>query len=72
MSIGFRLLGNEPSHFSQYQQQIPGCFYFLGVRNEAKGITSGWHTDRYDVDERCLAIGVRVMANVVVDYLGGN
>ena len=55
--------------FSLYQKVIPGFFYFLGVGNKAKGITAGWHTADYDVDEESLVIGVKVMANVLLDYL---
>lgn len=55
--------------FSQYQKVVPGFFYFLGVGNRAKGITAGWHTPNYDVDEESLVIGVKVMANVLLDYL---
>jgi amidohydrolase len=55
--------------FSYYQRQIPGFFYFLGVGNRAKGITAGWHTPEFDVDEKCLVVGVKVMSNVLLDYL---
>lgn len=55
--------------FSHYQKVIPGFFYFLGVGNKARGITAGWHTADYDVDEESLVIGVKVMANVLLDYL---
>jgi amidohydrolase len=55
--------------FSAYQKIIPGFFYFLGVGNKAKGITAMIHTPEYDVDEECLVIGVKVMANVLLDYL---
>ncbi len=55
--------------FSQYQKVVPGFFYFLGVGNRAKGITAGWHTANFDVDEESLVIGVKVMANVLLDYL---
>lgn len=55
--------------FSYFQKEMPGFFYFLGVRNEAKGIVHAVHTPEFDVDERCLPFGVNVMANVVLDYL---
>ena len=55
--------------FSQYQKVVPGFFYFLGVGNKAKGITAGWHTANFDVDEESLVIGVKVMTNVLLDYL---
>lgn len=55
--------------FSRFQQVIPGFFYFLGVGNPAKGITAMIHTPEFDVDEESLVVGVRVMGNVLLDYL---
>jgi len=55
--------------FSQYQKIVPGFYYFLGVGNRARGITAGWHTPEFDVDEESLVVGVKVMSNVVLDYL---
>lgn len=55
--------------FSRFQQVIPGFFYFLGVGNKARGITGMIHTPEFDVDEESLVVGVRVMANVLLDYL---
>jgi metal-dependent amidase/aminoacylase/carboxypeptidase family protein len=50
---------------------IPGFFYFLGVGNKAKGITAMYHTPEFDVDEESLVIGVKVMSNMLLDYLDG-
>ena len=55
--------------FSYYQQVIPGFFYFLGVGNKAKGLAPAWHTAEFDVDEESLVVGVKVMSNVLLDYL---
>ncbi|MGA1368246.1 MAG: M20 metallopeptidase family protein [Blastocatellia bacterium] len=55
--------------FSRFQQVIPGFFYFLGVGNPSKGITAMIHTPEFDVDEESLVVGVRVMGNVLLDYL---
>ncbi len=55
--------------FSKYEKIVPGFFYFLGVGNKAKGITAGWHTADFDVDEESLVVGVKVMSNVLLDYL---
>jgi amidohydrolase len=55
--------------FAHYQKVIPGFYYFLGVGNRARGITAGWHTPEYDVDEESLVVGVKVMSNVLLDYL---
>ncbi|HVF51530.1 MAG TPA: amidohydrolase [Pyrinomonadaceae bacterium] len=55
--------------FSYFQKVVPGFYYFLGVGNRARGITAGWHTPDFDVDEESLVVGVKVMSNVLVDYL---
>ena len=55
--------------FSYYQKVIPGFFYFLGVGNKAKGLAPAWHTAEFDVDEESLVVGVKVMSNVLLDYL---
>lgn len=53
--------------FGYYTQIIPGCFYRLGVMNEAKGITSGVHTPTFNIDESAIEIGMGIMA-----WLGAN
>jgi amidohydrolase len=55
--------------FSYYQERIPGFYFFVGVKNQAKGITAMWHTEFYDMDEAALPIGVRALANVALDFL---
>jgi amidohydrolase len=55
--------------FSLYQKVVPGFFFFLGVGNKAKGISAAWHTAEFDVDEESLVVGVKVMTNVLLDYL---
>jgi amidohydrolase len=58
--------------FTYFQKQIPGFMYWLGVGNPAKGITAMLHTADYDADESSLLVGVKVMTNVVLDYLDRN
>ena len=52
--------------FSYYTQEMPGCFYRLGTRNEEKGIISGVHTPTFDIDEDALEIGCGLMAWLAV------
>lgn len=52
--------------FSYYSQEMPACFYRLGTRNEAKGITSSVHTPTFDIDEDALKIGAGLMAWIAV------
>lgn len=55
--------------FSYYQRVVPGFYYRLGSGNPAKGIVAEAHTPDFDVDEECLVVGTKVMANVLVDFL---
>lgn len=48
--------------FGYYTQQIPGCFFRLGVRNDEKGIIHNVHTPQFDIDERAIETGIGIMA----------
>ena len=48
--------------FGYYTQVIPGCFYRIGVRNEAAGIVHNVHTPKFDIDERAIETGMGMMA----------
>jgi amidohydrolase len=57
--------------FSAYQQQVPGAFFFIGARNEARGIVHPHHHERFDLDERALDYGTRIFVAAAEEYLGG-
>ncbi|HEY8734235.1 MAG TPA: M20 family metallopeptidase [Puia sp.] len=48
--------------FGYYTQEIPGCFYRIGVMNVAKGITAGVHTPTFNIDESAIEKGMGMMA----------
>ncbi len=48
--------------FGYYTQAIPGCFFRLGVRNEAAGIIHNVHTPHFNIDENAIEIGMGMMA----------
>ena len=48
--------------FGFYAQQIPACFFRLGVRNENKGIIHNVHTPYFNIDEAALETGIGMMA----------
>lgn len=56
--------------FSFYAQQVPGYFVFLGARpvGEAPELFAANHSPRFHIDEQVLKLGVRTLANLVVDY----
>jgi amidohydrolase len=53
--------------FSFYAQQIPACFFRIGVRNELKGITFGVHHPKFDIDPEALKTGMCAMAMCVIN-----
>jgi amidohydrolase len=54
--------------FSYYANEIPGFFYFLG--QVKPGTTSGsHHTPDFQADDSCIAVGMRTMSNLLLDYL---
>lgn len=55
--------------FAHYALEMPACFYWLGVRNEAAGITSGLHSDTMNIDEQVLEHGPGLMAWLAVNEL---
>ncbi len=77
--IGVQVLGPEnvkylkPStgaeDFAFFAMARPSTMIMLGCRNEEKGIIHPLHSERFDLDERVLGIGVRVFSQAVCDYL---
>ncbi len=57
--------------FAYYAQQIPGCFYYLGVQNNDQGIDAHVHTPYFNVDEAALVLGPGLMAWLAIEELGG-
>ena len=58
--------------FEWFANEVPGFYFDLGVRNESEGKNYGVHTAFFNPDERALEIGVRVMSNLVINYLRNN
>jgi len=55
--------------FAFYSHEVDACFYRLGTRNEAKGITSGVHTPTFNIDEAALETGAGLLAWLAVKEL---
>ncbi len=55
--------------FAYYSQEIPACFYRLGVRNDELGINSMVHTPTFDIDEQALKVGAGLMAYLAINQL---
>ena len=50
-------------------EQIPGCYFFVGGRNEAIGATYPHHHPRFNIDETSLSVGTRAMVAAVKELL---
>lgn len=55
--------------FAYYSQEVPSCFYRLGVRNEEKGIVNSVHHPAFDADEDALEDGAGLLAWLAIHEL---
>jgi amidohydrolase len=58
-------MGSED--FAYYLERVPGTMFRLGAAGD-NGTWPGLHTPTFDVDERCLAVGAKIMARAVVEW----
>jgi amidohydrolase len=61
------VMGGED--FAHYARKVPGCYVFLGVRNESIGAVHAAHTPDFLIDEAALPLGVRTLTLLAIDYL---
>lgn len=64
-----RSMGGED--YAYFAQEVPGCYFYVGVHKPGTPPTSPLHSPTYNPDEGAIAVGVRAMANVVWDWLEG-
>lgn len=55
--------------FSLVLEQVPGCYFFVGGRNENLGAIYPHHHENFNIDERALEIGARAMVAAVKECL---
>ncbi|MDX2270545.1 MAG: M20 family metallopeptidase [Cyanobacteriota bacterium] len=61
-------MGGEDISF--FLEKVPGCYFFLGSANAAKGLDFPHHHPRFDFDETALGLGVEIFLRCVETYLG--
>lgn len=66
---GVRTMAAED--FSEYALRVPGCYFFLGIRDEAAGIVHPHHSPRFTVSERALPLGVDILERAALAFLSG-
>ena len=64
----YRTTGGED--FSAVLAAVPGNFFFLGARDDARGLNFPHHNPRFDIDESCLPSGVAILCEAAVRLLG--
>jgi amidohydrolase len=56
--------------FSWYLDRVPGCYARLGVADADTGdAPADLHAHEFDVDERCIATGIRLLVGTVLTSL---
>jgi amidohydrolase len=55
--------------FSYFLNERPGSFFYVGTRNEDRGLVWGHHHPRFDIDEEGLKYGIETMTRVAMRYL---
>jgi amidohydrolase len=58
-------MGSED--FAYYLEHVPGMMFRLGAAGDGKP-WPGLHTPLFDVDEKCLAVGAKIMARTVIEW----
>ena len=55
--------------FADYLGSVPGCMMLLGVKSPGRKVTP-LHTSTFDIDEKALLIGVRLMTRALLNLAG--
>jgi amidohydrolase len=64
--VGARTMGGED--FSAFLNQRPGCYFFIGSRNEKKGFVQSHHNSKFDFDEDAMPIGLEILKEIIRVY----
>ena len=69
-AIGLQTVAED---FSYYARQAPSVYYWVGITPPAQDLRTAPdnHSDRFFVDESGIAVGLKSMLHVAVDYLQG-
>ncbi|TXD36212.1 amidohydrolase [Lujinxingia vulgaris] len=52
--------------FAAFSTRVPAAYFFLGVKDPGSDEVHPLHTPRFDVDERCLTLGVRAITEALL------
>jgi amidohydrolase len=57
--------------FAEFSTRVPGCYFFVGARNEEKGATHPHHSPHFDICEDAMPVGVVMLERAAVSFLKG-
>ena len=63
---GQSTVGDDIAYFLQ---EVPGCYFLLGVGNSDKGSTAPLHSPQFDIDEIALPIAAETLATAAIQFL---
>ena len=66
--VGRPSMGGED--FAYYLEQVPGCFFFVGVEPPHASTSPPLHSDRYDFADDAIAVGVATFLALVRQGIG--
>ena len=55
--------------FSYYCQEIPGFYFFLGVKDPALETMAPLHNPYFNPDEGSVTLGIKIMCHLLLDCL---
>jgi amidohydrolase len=57
--------------FLRIQRRVPGCYFFVGCRDEARGAVHPHHSPHFDICEDSLPTAVEVLEAAALRILDG-
>ena len=78
--VALRLLGDKKvtrpqnasmggQDFSEYLKEARGCFIHIGTGNPSLKTNVSWHHPEFDLDERALPVGAKLLAGIAQEFL---
>ena len=66
LPVGRPSMGGED--FAYYLQQVPGCFFLVGVEAGAAKVSYPLHNERFNFADDAVAVGMRMFVELVMNY----
>src|SRR5947209_13481942 len=66
---GEEIMNTGSDDMAYFLNAVPGCYFIVGARNEAKGAKYPHHHPRFNVDEEAMPIAVEVLTRAALDFL---